>query len=135
MQCSNIVIPNPEIRHAFTQRTLANGVTGLNPFALAATEAAYTKSGDWLDQCVDYLESNLQYALRFFKEHIPQIKAMTPEATYLLWLDCSTLKMSSNELHRLFNQNAKVYLDDGIVFGEEGNSSVRMNFALSLIHI
>ena len=129
LQCSNIVIPNPEIRHAFTQRTLANGVTGLNPFALAATEAAYTKSGDWLDQCVDYLESNLQYALRFFKEHIPQIKAMTPEATYLLWLDCSTLKMSSNELHRLFNQNAKVYLDDGIVFGEEGNSSVRMNFA------
>jgi len=129
LQCSNIVIPDKEIRHAFSQRTLANGVTGLNPFALAATEAAYTQGKEWLDQCVEYLQANLEFALGYFENHIPQITAMRPEATYLLWLDCSELKMSSNELHRLFNKNAKVYLDDGVVFGEEGTTFVRMNFA------
>ncbi len=129
LQCSNIVIPNSAIRNIFFQRTLANGMTGLNPFALAATEAAYNYSGDWLDQCVAYLESNLEYALGYFENHIPQITAMRPEATYLLWLDCSALKMSSDELHKLFNTHAKVYLDDGIVFGEEGKTFVRMNFA------
>lgn len=129
LQCSNIVIPDNELKRVFSQRTLANGVTGLNPFALAATEAAYNLSGEWLDQCVNYLETNMEFALSYFEQHIPQITAMRPEATYLLWLDCTALGMSNNELHQLFNQNAKVYLDDGIVFGREGNSFVRMNFA------
>ncbi len=129
LQCSNIIIPNNDLRTAFTQRTIANGFTGLNPFALAATEAAYNLSGDWLDQCVDYLEANLEFALTYLAENISQIQAMRPEATYLLWLDCSALQKDSHDLHIMFNKNAKVYLDDGIVFGEEGEHFVRMNFA------
>ncbi len=129
LQCSNIIIPNEQNRTEFMQRTFTNGFTGLNPFALTATEAAYNLGGDWLDQCVEYLETNLKFALAYIDQYIPHIKPMRPEATYLLWLDCSALEKNSDELHTLFNRTAKVYLDDGIVFGEEGASFVRMNFA------
>lgn len=129
LQCSNIVIPNSSLKSRFFRQLQRTGITGLSPFALTATEAAYRSSGPWLDECVAYLQANLEFAMTYFLEHIPAIVPMRPEATYLLWLDCTALNLNSNQLHRLFNQTAKVYLDDGIVFGVEGGAFVRMNFA------
>jgi len=131
LHCSNVIVPNPALKKKFDLQSRRNAVPGLSPFALVATEAAYNSGAPWLDDCLDYLQVNLEYALDFFDQHIPSIQPMRPQATYLLWLDCSKLEMDSKQLHQLFNTVAKVYLDDGVVFGAEGSHFVRLNFACS----
>lgn len=100
-----------------------------NPFSLVAFETAYTKCDSWVDQLNLYLNDNMEYVINFLKENIPQIKTIKPEGTYLMWLDFSTLNMSKEELSKFLQEKAKVALDDGFWFGENGIGFERINIA------
>ena len=129
LHVSNILIPNAEIRARF-QRTLDNdGLIGINTFGLVALQAAYNHGEDWLRQMLDYLEGNLRYLEEFVAERIPQITVIPPEGTYLVWLDCRRLGLDKWALKRLMLDEAKVYLDDGFMFGPEGEGFQRINIA------
>ena len=65
----------------------------------------------------------------FVREHIPQIDVVQPEGTYLVWLDCRRLGLDAARLQRLVRVEARLYLDDGTLFGEEGNGFERLNIA------
>lgn len=100
-----------------------------NPFSLVAFETAYTKCDSWVDQLNLYLNDNMEYVINFLKENIPQIKTIKPEGTYLMWLDFSALNMSKEELSKFLQEKAKVALDDGFWFGENGIGFERINIA------
>jgi cystathionine beta-lyase len=126
---SNIIIPNRELRLRF-ERTLNNiGLHGVNTLGMVALEAAYTHGEEWLTQVMDYIAGNLRFLRDFVAEHLPQIQVIEPEGTYLVWLDCRGLGLGKAELERLMLDEARVFLNEGYIFGREGEGFERINIA------
>jgi len=67
--------------------------------------------------------------MKYFEEKIPKIKVIKPEGTYLVWLDCRQLGLSTKDLNNLMLKKAGVALDDGYWFGAEGKGFMRINIA------
>ncbi len=129
LHISNIIVPDPGLRQQFQGTLLKNGLTGVNPFSLVAVRAAYEQGEDWLGQVLDYLDGNLITLRQYLAQKMPQITLIEPEGTYLAWLDCRRLGLSRQELHDLMLNRARVYLDEGHIFGEQGEGFQRMNIA------
>lgn len=121
------VIHNQELRDRYlgflSPRELDQGTL----FAFTATEAAYKHGGEWLDRLLEYVKENIDFVDDFLKKNIPQIKVMHPEASFLIWLDCRELGLSQPELVNLFVNKAKLALNDGSMFGKEGEGFMRLN--------
>lgn len=100
-----------------------------SPFSLVGFEAAYTEGEEWLEELLIHLEGNMDYVVEFLKERIPEVKVRKPEGTYLMWLDFSALNMSKEELSMFMQKEARIALDDGFWFGENGLGFERMNIA------
>jgi len=112
------------------QRTLqGNGLFGINTFGMVALQAAYDQGEGWLQQVLEYIEGNLEYLEQYVAEYIHQLDVIRPEGTYLVWLDCRKLQLERMELKRLMFEQARVYLDDGFIFGPEGDGFERINIA------
>ena len=103
-------------------------VGGGNIFGQVALEAAYKHGAGWLDELLDYLEGNVEFMVKYLGRHIPQIKPVVPEATYMAWLDCRELGMDRNELKNFMIHKAGIGFSDGTLFGEEGAGFQRINF-------
>jgi len=128
LRVSSVIIPDAHLREKFN--AARKGIQpGPNTFGLVALEAAYRYGDEWLRQALDYLQGNLEFVLDYFAKSIPRIKVIVPEGTYLVWLDCRGLGMSTQELRAFFRQKAKVGLDDGYLFGQSGAGFQRMNIA------
>lgn len=124
---SGIIVPNPEIKARLEKRFKMNRAIQQNIFALPAYVAAYTKCDDYLEQLLPYLEHNVEYLDCFLKEHMPKIKLVKPEGTYLMWLDCSKLGLSADELADFFINKSLVAINRGDSFGEGGAQFTRLN--------
>lgn len=124
---SYYVISNPALRRQLSTFMSKNDVGGGNIFAYQATMAAYRQGDEWRKQMLDYIQGNIDYVMGFLKENIPQIKPMKPEASFLIFLDCTGLGWSDEELPKFFVQNAKLGLNDGRMFGPGGDQHMRMN--------
>jgi cystathionine beta-lyase len=98
-------------------------------FGDIALEAAYTHGNNWLAQLLNYLDGNCEYVVDYLKKHIPQIKTRKPEGTYLMWLDCSELNMTSSQIQEFLTSKAGLALNPGRIFGSEGELFVRLNVA------
>ncbi|WP_223068906.1 MalY/PatB family protein [Paenibacillus caui] len=134
LNTSNVIIPNPNLRSKLATTMRKNEMTGMGILGTAAAEAAYNHGEEWLDQCLAYIRSNLEYVHRHtsgYKDSngSPLIKSSLPEATYLLWLDFGALGMDSKELNAFIVEKARLGLNDGSAFGKEGASFMRMNLA------
>lgn len=121
------IIPNNEIRTKFYNYLKSSELDEGHIFAYTATEAAYTKCDDWLQEAIEYIWQNILFIDKYLKENIPQIKMMIPQASYLVWLDCRELNLTQDELVSLFVKDAKLALNDGAMFGKEGTGFMRMN--------
>lgn len=128
LEISTIIIPNKKLRDNFIN-TRAGIVPTPNLFGYTALEAAYRYGDEWLEQVLDYLQENLNYLMDYFTNKIPKIKVIKPDGTYLIWLDCRDLGMDNQELSAFINENAKVGLEDGFIFGKSGSGFMRMNIA------
>ncbi|QQZ09281.1 MalY/PatB family protein [Heyndrickxia vini] len=129
LQTSIIMIPNQELREKYNEKLFQYGLMRPNAFGVEATIAAYESSEYWLEELLIYLEENLEYVLDFFKSNIPEIIPIRPEATHLVWLDCSQLGMQGEELFQYFLKEAKIKFDEGYKFGGGGDAFLRMNIA------
>jgi cystathionine beta-lyase len=129
LQTSCIIIPNDDLRLRFEGTVHGNGLGLTSVFGTAALQAAYEQGEPWLEQALSYLQANLEYLEAFVAEHIPQIDVVRPEGTYLVWLDCRRLGLDKLELKRLMMEDARVYLDEGFIFGPEGEGFERINIA------
>ncbi len=128
MGISSIIIPNKKLRDRFNE-TKARLLPGQNIFGLTAMEAAYRDGDEWLEQLLPYLQGNLETTIDYFEKHIPEIKVIRPQGTYLLWLDCRGLGMDKIALRDFMRQQAKVGMNDGFLFGTAGDGFQRMNIA------
>ena len=125
------VIPNKEIRERYLAYLQPRELQQGTLFAFTATRAAYEECDEWLRQMLDYVEENVRFVDRFLREHIPSIQAMIPEASFLVWRDCRQLRLSQRELVRLFVEKAGLALNDGTMFGREGEGFMRLNVGTS----
>ena len=128
LEVSTIIIPNKKLRDNFIN-TRSGIVPNPNLFGYTAMEAAYRFGDEWLEQVLDYLQTNLNFLMNYFKNNIPRIKVIKPEGTYLVWLDCRDLGMENNLLRSFMRDKAKVGLEDGFIFGAAGSGFMRMNIA------
>jgi cystathionine beta-lyase len=125
---SFIIVPNPKMRAAM-QRRINGAVGSVTPFGYTALEASFREGDDWLTQALHYIEGNVTYVHLFVQDHMPQVKVMPIEGTYLMWLDFRALGMDVHQLSDFLRKKAKVGLDDGYVFGPGGEGFARINIA------
>ena len=126
---SYAIIENPKLRVAFQKRQLANNQHEISGLGYLATEAAYRYGKDWLEELKEVLENHINYVVDVF-ERETKIKIMKPQGTYLIWLDFSAYNISDEELRNLLRDEAKVILNRGLDFGEEGTLHARLNVAM-----
>lgn len=100
----------------------------LNMFAYSAMQSAYEQGGEWLEQVLAYIEKNIKLTVDYLAKHLPDIKVMRPEASYLIWLDCSAYADDNQALYDSL-RDAKVELNAGISYGNEGHLKMRINVA------
>ncbi len=130
------VIPNPEIRERFYSWLEANELNEPHLFAPIATMAAYTDEGnEWRCRMLSYVEDNIRFVEDYCREYMPQIRPVRPEASFLVWLDCRKLGLSQQELVDLFVRKAKLALNDGTMFGDEGFGHMRFNVGFPRVMI
>ncbi|WP_289103733.1 MalY/PatB family protein [uncultured Fusobacterium sp.] len=129
LQASFATFPRKEELERFERELGILDIKRNNPFSLVAFETAYTKCDEWVNQLNEFLSSNMDYAIDFIKNRIPEVKICKAEGTYLLWLDFSSLGFTKEELSEFMKREAKVAMDDGYWFGDNGIGYERMNIA------
>jgi cystathionine beta-lyase len=128
LETSILIIPNADLKQKFEQTRkgfLPNG----NVFGMVALEAAFNEGDEWLEQFLNYMQENMEFLIDYFERHIPKIRVIKPEGTYLVWLDCRQLAMTPKALETFMNTKAKVGLDHGVSFGRGGQGFERINIA------
>lgn len=131
LQVSNIWIANDGIRRKFLKEIDRTGYSQLNSLGLAAAQAAYKNGEEWLLQCKRYLRGNLDFLRTFLRDKLPEIKLVEPDGTYFAWLDCSELGLNYKELKDLIVNKARLWLDDGYIFGKRSFQFQRVVLACS----
>ena len=124
MQTSNIIIADPDMREAF-RKELHGGPSFLG---FRACEAAYTGAEPWLDECLQVIKKNSDLVDGFLKERLPWAVASPLEGTYLKWVDFTRSGLSKEELEERMVSHG-LYLDEGYIFGKEGEGFERINIA------
>jgi len=127
LQTSNLVIPNPKYRQAYQTSLNLTGIHHPNAFGITAMEAAYKYGGDWLNQLMNYMKGNVEFLMSFLDRELPQIQAVQPEGTYLIWLDFRALGMEPKALQKFLVHKAGVGLNAGYLFGPGGEGFERLN--------
>ena len=126
---SYAIIENPKLRLVFQKRQLANNQHEISGLGYLATETAYRYGEDWLTELKELIEKHIDYVVDVFGKET-KIKVMKPQGTYLIWLDFSAYDISDEELRKLLRDEAKVILNRGLDFGEEGALHARLNVAM-----
>ncbi|MDY0393156.1 aminotransferase class I/II-fold pyridoxal phosphate-dependent enzyme [Virgibacillus halophilus] len=129
LQASYTIIENEHLKKKFDEQLSKQGLGSLNTMGNFAMEAAYNHGDQWLDELKALLHSHTEYVLKAFESSTDKIKVTKPEGTYLLWMDCTGMDMNSDQLKTFMIKNAKVGLNPGISYGEEGGQFMRMNIA------
>lgn len=124
---SYVLVPDSRIREKFYSFLEAGELNAGTIFAFTATKAAYTYGAEWLQQMRSYVIENVNFVDEYLKKNIPQIKVYRPQASFLVWLDCRELKLTQPELVQLFEDKAGLALNDGTMFGKEGEGFMRLN--------
>lgn len=127
LNLSALIVPKPEHRAALQKVFDSLHIGHSNPFSIAAFEAAYRDGEAWLTQLLVYLNDSKNVVRDYLIQHLPSIRLIEPEGTYLLWLDCRDLAMTDMELRDFFIHQAKVGMNAGTVFGEQGQGFMRLN--------
>lgn len=130
LQIANIVCRDAEVRNRINRAININEVCDVNPFGVIALQAAYSDEGyEWLTQLRKYISANYDLLLERFARELPKCKVIRMEGTYLAWIDCSELHISSDEIEEMLMHENKVWVNAGSMYGAEGASFIRINMA------
>lgn len=129
IQVANIIAADEDIRRRIDKALNVNEVCEINAFAVEALIAAYTGGEEWLEELKLYLHDNYTVLYNFFHEHLPHLPVLPLEATYLVWVNCSALKQTSEEITRTLLDKEKLWLNEGTMYGAAGEGFIRINIA------
>ena len=122
-----MAIKNPELRKPFYEWLEANEFSAPVMISTIGAEAAYNNGEAWLDQMLQYVEGNIDFVLDYIDRNIPGLKAIRPEASFLVWLDFRELHMCQSQIMDLLLDKAHIALNDGTMFGTQGAGFARLN--------
>lgn len=131
LKTSNIIVANEEYRKKVNKSLNINEAIEPNVFGIEALIAAYNEGEEWLEQLLEYLQGNLDYLINFISNRIPKLKVVVPEATYLVWINCESFGISSEELCEKVLEEGNLRISDGKTYGEAGDGFIRINIACS----
>lgn len=127
LSTSYVVVENEVVRKQMWEAMSSIGVNSVNLFGLTAGEAAYKHGEQWLEEMLAYVEENADFVLSYAAEKLPGVKTYKTDGTYLMWLDFSSYGLSQADLMNKLIKEAKVVLNSGTDFGQEGHGFVRLN--------
>lgn len=127
LQIANIIAADTEIRTLIDRAININEVCDVNPFGVEALIAAYNHGEDWLDELKDYLLDNYIFLCDYFAKHLPQLPVTQMEGTYLVWIDCRALGISSDKMEQQLLDTQRLWLNAGTMYGTDG--FMRINIA------
>lgn len=126
---SNIFIPDEELRKKFCGQMDGAGTSQIGTMGIIACEAAYGKGEEWYQAMLRYVKDNIDYISQYTKEKLPGVRMVEHEGTYLVWLDFRETGLDEKTLEYKIVHEAKLWLDGGTMFGEEGSGFQRINAA------
>ena len=129
LTASHALVFNSKLRRKFHAYLESCELDLGHVFAFLAVESAYSHGTEWLDQCLAYIQGNIDYVDEFTKQNTPKIKVIRPQASFLVWLDCREMGLSQDALNDFFIDKAHLALNNGVAFGEEGEGFMRLNVA------
>ena len=129
LQAATIIAQDKETRKKINKALNVNEVCELNAFAVEAVIAAYNEGDDWLEELKIYLYDNYLYLKQFVETELPFVKILPLEATYLVWMDFSTLGLSSSEIAKNLMEKEHLQVNDGTMYGANGEGFIRLNIA------
>ena len=129
LQIANIISADTDIRTKIDKAINVNEVCDVNPFGVEALMAAYNDSKEWLEELKQYLFANYNYLRAYFAEYLPEFPVSMLEGTYLVWVDCSVLNQSSDEIVKTLLEKEKLWVNEGSLYGETGEGFIRINIA------
>ena len=129
VQIAHAFIKNPTLRRAFRKQILASGYSEVSVQGIVSAQAAYSKGDVWLDALLKYLKGNIEYTEKFVRENLKGVKLVPMEATYLAWLDFNGTGLSTDEIQNRIRNKARLWLNNGILFGKSGEGFQRLNLA------
>ena len=125
---SYTIVQNPELAAKFFKYLESNETDYPPIFSAEATRAAYTEAGKaWRGEMLDYVQGNVDFVDGWLRANLPQVRAVRPEASFLIWLDCRKLGLPQPALVDLFVNKARLALNDGTMFGPQGAGFMRLN--------
>lgn len=133
---SYAIVPDEALRRRFFGWLEAGEFHEAPLLSVVATRAAFTPEGDaWRRQMLRYVEANVDFTDDFLRRYVPRIRAIHPEASFLVWLDCRELGLAHDALVDLFVARAGLALNDGEMFGPGGEGHMRLNVGLPRIRL
>ncbi|WP_417067777.1 MalY/PatB family protein [Niveibacterium terrae] len=129
LQVANILAADEGLRQKIDKALNVNEVCEISPFAIDALIAAYTDGEEWLEELKRYLQGNYGYLRNFFARHLPQFPVLPLEATYLVWVDCSALKLPSQRIAEMLLDDQRLWINPGSMYGSCGEGFIRINIA------
>lgn len=129
LQIANIIVENSEWRQRIDKAININEVCDVNPFGVIATIAAYNEGGEWLDELLEYIHANYLFFRDYCEKHFPQFPVAPLEGTYLVWMDCRSFHIPSEQLEEDLMKKSKLWLNAGSMYGKEGEGFMRWNLA------
>ena len=125
-----VIVPEEGLRQRMDRALNTDEVAEPNAFAMDATVAAFSDEGwDWLTALRDYIDGNKKTAYAFIREELPDVHAVSQDATYLMWLDVSRYTDDSAALQRRIRKETGLFLCAGDMYGGIGTRFLRMNVA------
>ena len=129
LQIANIIVEDDKMREHINRAINVNETCDVNPFGVEALMAAYNEGEEWLTQLLDYLHRNYECMCRYCEQHLPQFPLTKLEGTYLVWMNCKALGLSSEALEEELIKEVKLWLNAGAMYGAEGEGFMRWNIA------
>ena len=131
LQTAAVMVPDEFLRHKVWRGLNTDEVAEPNAFAVLAPIAAFNESGDWLDEMREYVFENRKVIEDYIKTDIPSIKCVKGDATYLVWIDISSLNSDGNTVASFLREKTGLYLSAGNAYGTTGENFLRLNAATS----
>ena len=130
LKTSNIIIPNKELREAFCKHIEEDYLSiRVNTLGYKACEIAYNNCEKWLEELLQVLAENSRMVEEYIRQYLPKVKVTRHESTYLMWLDFTEYGLLDEELTKLLEEKADLFLEEGSHFGTEGIGCRRINIA------
>ena len=131
------IIYNQTLRDRIHSKASKSHYNNMNVLSMHALIGAYKPEGHaWLEELREVITGNVNYAVEYIKENFEGVDLMSPEGTYMLFIDCEKwCKQHGKTIEEVEKAGYRVGVawQDGRMF--HGPYSIRMNLALPLARV